>query len=87
MTEPGKHAWLESVVRRNDRDLKHYLSQHVGIRAEVEDLAQEIYLRLLRVDRTDLIRSPEADDTAAAVISVARKMACRSDGPSARLAS
>jgi RNA polymerase sigma-19 factor, ECF subfamily len=36
------------------------LSQRVGNRAEVEDLAQEIYLRLLRIERKDLIRSPEA---------------------------
>jgi len=60
MTEPTKDAWLEGVVQRNDRDLKRYLSQRVGNRAEVEDLAQEIYLRLLRIERKDLIRSPEA---------------------------
>lgn len=60
MTEPTKDAWLEGVVQRNDRDLKRYLSQRVGNRAEAEDLAQEIYLRLLRIERKDLIRSPEA---------------------------
>jgi RNA polymerase sigma-70 factor (ECF subfamily) len=60
MTEPTKHAWLEEVVHRNDRDLKRYLSQRVTNRAEAEDLAQEVYLRLLRIERQDLIRSPEA---------------------------
>jgi RNA polymerase sigma factor (sigma-70 family) len=60
MTRPRKDPWLEGVVDRNDRDLKRYLSQRVGNRAEVEDLAQEIYLRLLRIERKDLIRSPEA---------------------------
>ena len=60
MTEPTKHAWLEEVVQRNDRDLKRYLSQRVTNSAEAEDLAQEIYLRLLRIERQDLIRSPEA---------------------------
>lgn len=60
MTEPTKHGWLEGVVQRNDQDLKRYLSQRVANRAEAEDLAQEIYLRLLRIERQDLIRSPEA---------------------------
>ncbi len=60
MTGATKDAWLEGIVHRNDTDLKHYLSQRIGNRAEAEDLAQEIYLRLLRVERKDLIRSPEA---------------------------
>jgi len=51
MTEPTKDAWLEGIVERNDRDLKRYLSQRVGNRAEAEDLAQEIYLRLLARNR------------------------------------
>lgn len=60
MREPTQDMWLEEIVQRNDRDLKRYLSPRVGNRAEVEDLAQEIYLRLLRIERRDLIRSPEA---------------------------
>lgn len=60
MTRPRKDPWLEGIVQRNDRDLKRYLSQRVGNRAEAEDLAQEIYLRLLRIERKDLIRSPQA---------------------------
>ena len=60
MTGATKDAWLEGIVHRNDSDLKRYLSQRIGNRAEAEDLAQEIYLRLLRVERKDLIRSPEA---------------------------
>jgi RNA polymerase sigma-70 factor (ECF subfamily) len=60
MIKPRKDPWLEGIVQRNDRDLKRYLSQRVGNRAEAEDLAQEIYLRLLRVERKDLIRSPQA---------------------------
>ncbi len=55
---PGR--WLEAIVQRNDRDLRRYLAQRVGNRADVEDLSQEIYLRLLRIERKDLIRSPEA---------------------------
>jgi RNA polymerase sigma-70 factor (ECF subfamily) len=60
MTGPSRDVWLEGIVQRNDRDLKRYLCQRVGNRAEVEDLSQEIYLRLLRIERKDLIRSPEA---------------------------
>lgn len=60
MSDSPQHGWLEGIVGRNDRDLKRYLSQRVGNRAEVEDLTQEIYLRLLRIERKDLIRSPEA---------------------------
>jgi RNA polymerase sigma factor (sigma-70 family) len=59
MHEPTQDVWLEEIVQRNDRDLKRYLSQRVGNHAEVEDLAQEIYLRLLRIERRDLVRSPE----------------------------
>jgi RNA polymerase sigma factor (sigma-70 family) len=60
MTETSRNAWLARIVQHSDRDLKRYLSLRVGNRAEAEDLAQEIYLRLLRVERRDLIRSPEA---------------------------
>jgi len=60
MVEGTKDAWVEGVVHRNDRDLKRYLAQRVSSRADAEDLAQEIYLRLLRIERKDLIRSPEA---------------------------
>jgi len=60
MVEGTKDAWVEGVVHRNDRDLKRYLAQRVTSPADAEDLAQEIYLRLLRIERKDLIRSPEA---------------------------
>ena len=60
MSERIRDTWLERVVRRNDRDLKRYLSQRVGNRAEIDDLAQEVYLRLLRIERKDLVRCPEA---------------------------
>jgi len=60
MTEPGTRVWLEGIVRRNDRDLKSYLARRLRSEAEVQDVAQEIYLRLLRIERTELVRSPEA---------------------------
>ncbi len=60
MVGETKDAWVEGVVNRNDRDLRRYLAQRVTNRADAEDLAQEIYLRLLRIERKDLIRNPEA---------------------------
>ncbi len=59
-TKPIPGRWLEAIVHRADRDLRRYLAQRVGNQADVEDLSQEIYLRLLRIERKDLIRSPEA---------------------------
>ena len=60
MADTTTNAWVTDIVQRNDRDLRRYLSLRVDSRAETEDLAQEIYLRLLRIERTDLIRNPEA---------------------------
>lgn len=60
MAENTTNGWVTRIVQRNDRDLRRYLSLQISNHAEVDDLAQEIYLRLLRIQRTDLIRSPEA---------------------------
>lgn len=60
MTRPTPLEWMAGVVQRNDRDLKRYLARRVHSSADAEDLAQEVYLRLLRVKRKELIRSPEA---------------------------
>jgi RNA polymerase sigma-70 factor (ECF subfamily) len=40
--------------------LRRFLSQRLQNRADAPDLAQEVYLRLLRVQRHEEIRSPEA---------------------------
>ena len=40
MTEATKDTWLEGIVHRNDTDLKRYLSQRIGNRAEAEDLCR-----------------------------------------------
>ena len=60
MVKTTPNGWVTRIVQRNDRDLKRYLSLRMSNQAEIDDLAQEIYLRLLRIKRTDLIRSPEA---------------------------
>lgn len=38
----------------------HLLANRLEDRSEVQDLAQEVYLRLLRVDTLDLVRNPQA---------------------------
>src|ERR1700730_3830055 len=60
MADTTTNAWVADIVQRNDHDLRRYLSLRIDNRAEIDDIAQEIYLRLLRIERTDLIRSPEA---------------------------
>ena len=60
MTTPIPGRWLEAIVSAATGIVRRYLAQRVGNRADVDDLSQEIYLRLLRIERKDLIRSPEA---------------------------
>lgn len=39
---------------------RYLLMRRVGSRADVEDIAQEVFLRLIRYDRSDLISHPQA---------------------------
>jgi RNA polymerase sigma factor (sigma-70 family) len=41
-------------------DLVKFLTRRMATPADAEDLAQEAYLRLLRVDRRDLVRQPRS---------------------------
>lgn len=51
---------VKKMFAESDDDLGRFLSMRLPSRADAEDLSQETYLRLLRVERTDLIRRPEA---------------------------
>ena len=53
-------SFVSDVADRHGRRLRRYLAARVRNAADVADLAQEVFLRLLRVDRHDRIRSPEA---------------------------
>lgn len=55
-----RHSFLNDVIGRHGRKLRRYLAARLRNTADVADLAQEVFLRLLRVDRHDKIRSPEA---------------------------
>lgn len=59
MTEDHK-SFVAAVAARHGRRLKRFLAQRLQNRADAPDLAQEVYLRLLRVQQREEIRSPEA---------------------------
>jgi RNA polymerase sigma factor (sigma-70 family) len=53
-------AVLDGWRRRWNRSLLHFLGRRVPSAVEVEDLAQEIYLRLLRAPDLLQVRNPQA---------------------------
>jgi RNA polymerase sigma-70 factor (ECF subfamily) len=55
-----KHAFVAEVASQQGRQLRRYLAKRLRNSADVPDVAQEVYLRLLRVERPSEIRSPEA---------------------------
>jgi RNA polymerase sigma factor (sigma-70 family) len=58
--EPGAQALVTSLVASHGRQLQRFLFARVGNVADVADIAQEVYLRMLRVPNIESIRSPEA---------------------------
>lgn len=55
-----KQTWLTNLVNRSGRDLLRFLTARIKDPAAAADLAQEVYLRLLRVEDLSLIREPRA---------------------------
>jgi RNA polymerase sigma-70 factor (ECF subfamily) len=55
VSSPAGALFQDSYAR-----LVRFLTRRLGLHAEIEDLAQEAFLRLLRIDRMDLIRNPQA---------------------------
>ncbi len=60
MKRSWKEQFLSSVVARHGRPLMKFFASRLPNSADAPDLVQEVYLRLLRLDRPDLIRCPEA---------------------------
>ena len=60
MAEDDNRSFVATVVTHHARRLRQFLSRRVRNRADTPDLAQEVYLRLLRSERHHEIRSPEA---------------------------
>lgn len=55
-----KYAFVASMAARYGKRLRSFLSARLRNSDDVPDLAQEVYLRLLRVNNHEAIRSPEA---------------------------
>ena len=62
MPLPDQHsqALTEGLVASHGDQLRRFLLARVRNVADVADISQEVYLRLLRVPNADSIRSPEA---------------------------
>jgi RNA polymerase sigma factor (sigma-70 family) len=58
--DPEKHPLVAALASEHGRRLRRYLAGRLRNRADVPDVAQEVYLRLLRVERPAEIRNPEA---------------------------
>lgn len=54
------HKFVANLATRYSQRLRRFLSARLRNSHEVPDLAQEVFLRLLRVQQHDSIRSPEA---------------------------
>ena len=52
--------FVASIAAHYGKRLRRYLSVHLRDVHDVADMAQEVYLRLLRVNRHEVIRNPEA---------------------------
>jgi RNA polymerase sigma factor (sigma-70 family) len=56
-----KQAFVANIEKKHGQRLRRFLAARIRIDAsDVQDLAQEVFLRLLRIDRHDTIRSSEA---------------------------
>jgi RNA polymerase sigma factor (sigma-70 family) len=60
MTKPGRAMQVQAWADEWHGDLVKYLGRRTATSADAQDLAQEVYLRLLRVERLDLIRKPRS---------------------------
>ena len=56
----ANRTFVAAIAARYGRRLRRFLAVHLRNVHEVPDLAQEVFLRLLRIDRHEAIRNPEA---------------------------
>ncbi len=55
----SKRGFVERLFTEHGRALQAYLHRRVGTKSDVPDLAQEVYVRMLRVSDTGAIRNPQ----------------------------
>lgn len=55
-----KHAMVKELATRHGHGLRRFLRSRVRNAADIPDIIQEVFLRLLRVPNHETIRAPEA---------------------------
>jgi RNA polymerase sigma-70 factor (ECF subfamily) len=60
LSKPGRSAQINAWADEWHGDLVNFLARRTRTAADAQDLAQEVYMRLLRVERLDLIRKPRS---------------------------
>lgn len=61
MTTPGARSFVADIEQAHGRELRRFLASHLrNASADVPDLVQEIFLRLLRIKDREAIRNPQA---------------------------
>lgn len=58
--DADRRSFVARVAVRYGRQLRRFLASRLRNPYDAADLAQEVYLRLLRIERHQLIRNPEA---------------------------
>lgn len=76
MSYQRKNHFIASIVASHGRQLLKFFVSRLPDASEARDLSQEVYLRLLRLERPDFVRCPEAYLFAVAA-NVAREHALR----------
>lgn len=60
MNIQDKQAFVADIATKHGRRMRRYLAARLRNAADASDLVQEVFLRLMRVERHESIRNPEA---------------------------
>jgi RNA polymerase sigma factor (sigma-70 family) len=60
MEKEARHTFVSAIASRYGQRLRRFFSLRLRNEADAPDLAQEVFLRLMRVEHHETIRSPEA---------------------------
>src|SRR5215472_10670337 len=60
LQDGSSKRFVAEIASRYGLRLRHFFPQRLRNRADAPDLAQEVFLRLMRVEHHESIRSPEA---------------------------
>jgi len=60
LQKEARYTFVAEIASRYGRRLLSFFTQRLRNRADAPDLAQEVFLRLMRVEHHETIRSPEA---------------------------